>query len=88
MLPITQLPSGGLRAGAVKVRRPRADTRVGRAKRRTLHGAEHSSKLWMRDGQRTPLERGRCREAPEDEQIRIPDDVIRALSTRVTRGQP
>ena len=57
---ITQLQSGELRAGsgvpdariparwgggAVKVRRPRADTRVGGAKRRALHGAEHSSKL-------------------------------------------
>jgi hypothetical protein len=42
---ITQLPSGELRTGAVKARRPRADTRVGGAKRRALHGAEHSSKL-------------------------------------------
>jgi hypothetical protein len=45
---ITQLQSGELRAGAVKARRPRAGTRVGGAKRRALHGAEHSSKLgWV-----------------------------------------
>jgi len=42
---ITQLPSGELRAGAVKARRPRADTRVVGAKRRALHSVEHSSKL-------------------------------------------
>ena len=42
---ITQLLSCELRAGAVKARRPRADTRVGGAKRRALHGAEHRSSI-------------------------------------------
>jgi hypothetical protein len=42
---ITQLLPGELRAGAAKARRPRADTRVGGAKRRALHSAERRWKL-------------------------------------------
>ena len=69
-----------LRAGAVKARRPRAGTRVGGAKRRALHGAEHSSKLCGVMAGGPPLQPGRCREVRAEGEIRVPDDMTRAAT--------
>ena len=84
---ITQLLSGELRAGAVKARRPRADHARGRSEATALHGAEHRSKLCCVMAGGLPVERGRCREAPDDGEIRVPDDITPTVNTRMTRGQ-
>jgi hypothetical protein len=83
---ITQLQSGELRAGAVKARRPRADTRVGGAKRRALHGAEHSSKLGCVMAERTTADTKPGLRPLDDEEIRFQDDASEPRDNYVTRG--
>jgi hypothetical protein len=84
---ITQLQSGELRAGAVKARRPRAGTRVGGAKRRALHGTEHSSKLGCVMAARTTTEAKRRLRQLDDGEIRFQDDASKSRDNYVTGGR-
>jgi len=83
---VTQLPTGELRAGAVKARRPRADTRVGGAKRRALHGAEHSSMLGRVMAARTTSEARRGLRLPDARELRFQDDASEPRDHYVTVG--
>ena len=49
---------------------------MGGAKRRALHGAEDRSKLCCVMAGGLPLERGRCRETPDDGEIHVSDDMM------------
>lgn len=84
---ITQLPSGELRAGAVKARRPRAATRVGGAERRALHGAEHSSKL-ERVMAANYADAGQpFADEPDDGGVRFPEDMRNPQHSQMTCGR-
>ena len=72
---IMQLLSGELGGGAVKARRPRAGTRVGGAKRRALHGAEHSSKVDCVMAARTTAEATQVLRQPADRETCFPEDM-------------
>jgi hypothetical protein len=74
-----------LRAGAVEAQRPRADTRVGGAKRRALHGAEHSSKLGCVMAARTTAEAKRGLRQLDDGEICFQDDASESRHNHVTR---
>jgi hypothetical protein len=84
---ITQLHSGELRAGAIKAQRPRAGTRVGGAKRRALHGAEHSSTLGCVMAARTTAEAKRGLLHLDDGDIRFQDEASEPRDTYVTGGR-
>ena len=83
---ITQLQSGELRAGAVKARRPRADTRVGGAKRRALHGAEHRSMLGRVMAAQTTADATQVLRQPDDGEIRFPEDASESRHNQMTAG--
>ena len=76
MRAITQLPSASCAQAPSRPEGHARTTRVGGAKRRALHVAEHSSKLCCVMAGGLPLERWRCREAPDDAESRVPDAMM------------
>ena len=78
---ITQLPSGEVRAGAVKARRPRAGHARGRSEATSLARRRAQLEARLRDGRAVPSEPANCRDQPDDGEIRFPDDLTRAMRT-------
>jgi hypothetical protein len=72
---VTQLPSGELRAGGVKARRPRADHARGRSEATSLARRRAQLEARLRDGRELSPGAALMFDQPDDGEVRFQEDV-------------